>query len=202
MPSDGPARARQLLAGPARQRAYERTPLPQAQTPGLVIADPDSGMIGAAVALAAGHFQPLMRLGAFHLPPGVRGAAESTRRFDDVLTLVEAWGFARGIEARAAATVANYDKLGDDCDFLTLAGDWPYRYRVEAAEGPARGVYALDDLIGRTLSGGPSLGGLERSTGGGPIRGGLLVIRLPASPCDGGVVPASAVGPLVEHIQR
>jgi len=134
-----------------------------AQTPGLVIADPDSSTIGAAVALAAGHFQPLVRLGAFHLPPGVRGAAESTRRLDDVLTLVEAWGFARGIEARVSATVANYDKLGDDCDFLTIAGDWPYRYEVEAAERPVRGVYALDDLIGRNLVGGPSLGGLERS---------------------------------------
>ncbi len=44
----------------------------QANTPGLVIADPDSSTIGAAVALAAGHFQPLVRLGAFHLPPGVR----------------------------------------------------------------------------------------------------------------------------------
>ena len=80
------------------------------------------------------------------------------------MTLPEAWGFARGVEARVAASVANYDQLGDDCDFLTLAGDWPYRYEVEGAEGPARGAYALDDLIGRALVGGPSLGGIERST--------------------------------------
>jgi hypothetical protein len=134
-----------------------------ARTPGLVIADPDSETIGAAVALAAGHFQPLVRLGAFHLPPGVRGASESTRRMGDVLTVAEAWGFARGVEARVAASVAKYDQLGDDCDFLTLAGNWPYRYAVEGAEGPARGAYALDDLIGRALVGGPSLGGIERS---------------------------------------
>ena len=136
---------------------------PAPRTPGLVFADPDSATIGAAVALAAGHFQPLVRLGAFHLPPGVRGASESTRRLGDILTLPEAWGVARGIEARVAASVAKYDQLGDDCDFLTLAGDWPDRYEVEGAEGPARGVYALDDLIGRALVGGPSLGGIERS---------------------------------------
>ena len=45
---------------------------PQRRAPGLVLADPESESIGAAVALAAGHFQPMMRLGAFHLPPGVR----------------------------------------------------------------------------------------------------------------------------------
>jgi hypothetical protein len=133
------------------------------QTAGLVLADPDAGTIGAAVALAAGHFQPLVPLGAFHLPPGAPGAVESTRRFGDVLTVLEAWGFARGVEARVAATVARYDQLGDDCDFLTLAGDWPYRYEVEEGEHPARGMYAMDDLIGRALEGGPSLRGIERS---------------------------------------
>ena len=133
------------------------------QTPGLVLADPDAATIGAAVALAAGHFQPLIPLGTFHLPRGVPGASESTRRFGDVLTLVEAWGFARGVEARVSAAVAKYDQLGDDCDFLTLAGDWPFRYEVEEGEYPARGIYAIDDLIGRTLAGGPSLRGIERS---------------------------------------
>ena len=133
------------------------------QTPGLVLADPDASTIGAAVALAAGHFQPLIPLGTFHLPRGVPGASESTRRFDDGLTLVEAWGFAHAVESRVSAAVAKYDQLGDDCDFLTLAGDWPYRYEVEEGESPARGIYAIDDLIGRTLVGGPSLRGIERS---------------------------------------
>jgi hypothetical protein len=132
-------------------------------TPGLVLADPEAGTIGAAVALAAGHFQPLIPLGSFHLPPGAPGAAESTRRFGDVLTVLEAWGFARGVEARVATAVARYDQLGDDCDFVTLAGDWPYRYEVEEGEHPARGIYAIDDLVGRTLAGGPSLRGIERS---------------------------------------
>jgi hypothetical protein len=151
-------------AGGAKEaRRGEAGPAPR--TPGLVMADPDSATIGAAVALAAGHFQPLVPLGAFHLPPGARGASESTRRLGDVLTLAEAWGFARGVEARVAASVAKYALLGDDCDFLTLAGDWPYRYEVEGVEGPARGVYALDDLIGRALVGGPSLGGIEQSRG-------------------------------------
>ena len=72
-------------------------------------------------------------------------------------------GLRAGSRRESSAGVAKYDQLGDDCDFLTLAGDWPYRYEVEEAEGPARGVYALDDLIGRTLVGGPSLGGIEQS---------------------------------------
>ena len=132
-------------------------------TPGLVLADPESETIGAAVALAAGHFQPLVRVGAYHLPPGAQGAAESTRGFGDVLTVAEAWRFARQLEARVSTVVAKYEQLGDDCDFLTLAGDWPYRYEIEEGEGLVRGNYALDDLIGRTLVGGPSLRGLEQS---------------------------------------
>ena len=54
-----------------------------------------------------------------------------------------------------------YDRLGDDCDFVTLAGDWPYRYHVpkgdpafDKAPGlpPAfkEGARAFDDLIGRS----------------------------------------------------
>ncbi len=133
------------------------------RTPGMVLADPESDTIGAAVALAAGHFQTLVRVGAYHLPPGARGAAESTRRFGDVLTVTEAWHFARQLEGRVSRVVARYDQLGDECDFLTLAGDWPYRYEIEEGEEPVRGIYALDDLIGRTLVGGPSIRGLEQS---------------------------------------
>ena len=40
----------------------------------IVLADPESETIGAAVALAAGHFQPLVRVGRYHLPPGAPGA--------------------------------------------------------------------------------------------------------------------------------
>jgi len=69
----------------------------------------------------------------------------------DVLSLEDAWQFVKRIEAQVAAAVPHYDQLGDDCDFLTLAGDWPYRYNVEQANGPARGIYVLDDLIGRRL---------------------------------------------------
>ena len=49
----------------------------------------------------------------------------------------DAWQFVNRIEAQVAAAVPHYDQLGDDCDFLTLAGDWPYRYSVEQRQsGP------------------------------------------------------------------
>jgi hypothetical protein len=159
---DAVRRACSAAPGTGGASASSNSQAVPARTPGLVLADPDASTIGAAVALAAGRLQPMLRVGAFRLPPGARGAADSTRRIGDVLTLVEAWGFARGVEARVSAAVARYDQLGDDCDFVTLAGDWPYRYEVEG-EGPAGGVYALDDLVGRSLAGGPSVGGLERS---------------------------------------
>src|SRR5205807_1629468 len=43
--------------------------------------------------------------------------------------------------------IGNYGRLGDDCDFLTLAGDWPYQYQDK--DGPG----AFDDLIGRSARG-------------------------------------------------
>ncbi len=68
-----------------------------------------------------------------------------------VLSASDAWQIIRQIELQVAACVPHYDQLGDDCDFLTLALDWPYRYVIERAEGHARGIYAFDDLIGRRL---------------------------------------------------
>ena len=99
------------------------------------------------------------------------------------MTLVEAWGFARGVEARVASAIGKYDQLGDDCDFLTLAGDWPFKYQVEEGEHPARGIYSLDDLVGRTLIGGPSLGVESKDQrGAGAMSGGSLVTPLGAWP--------------------
>ena len=50
-----------------------------------------------------------------------------------------------------AAVVPHYHGLGDDCDFLTIAGDWPFRYSFDQGNEPVRGLYALDDLIGRVF---------------------------------------------------
>ena len=62
-----------------------------------------------------------------------------------MLSIEEAVRFAREIEARVAAVVPRYNQLADDCDFLTIAGDWPYRYSFDRANEPIRGLYALDD---------------------------------------------------------
>jgi hypothetical protein len=62
-----------------------------------------------------------------------------------------------------ASVTPRYDQLGDDCDFLTIAGDWPYRFDNDAERGLARGILALDDLIGRKLEGKPDARGLNAS---------------------------------------
>jgi hypothetical protein len=74
--------------------------------------------------------------------------------FGDVATEGQAVAFARRVESRVASIARSYASLGDEVDFLTLAGDWPYRYLAEGGEGLAHGDRALDDLVGRVLTGG------------------------------------------------
>ena len=132
--------------------AADRPPRELGSTPpGLVLTDPRAPMLAGAVALAAGRFQPLVRL---HVPGDNSATAENSMRsdrFGDVLSLIEALRLARQVEVRVAAVVPHYSSLGDDCDFLTIAGDWPYRYSIDRGDEPVRGVYAVDDLIGRVF---------------------------------------------------
>jgi hypothetical protein len=124
---------------------------PARGAPGLVLTTAKSPMFAGAVALAAGRFQGILR---FEPPAPARTRNDDSSRgarLDDILSLDDAWRFATRIEARVAAAVPKYNQLGDDCDFLTLAGEWPYRYQVEHATGSTRGIYALDDLVGRRL---------------------------------------------------
>lgn len=100
--------------------------------PGLVLADPDAATLAGAVALAAGRFQPLARFSAPH-------------RYADILPFDRGERFCRDVEAEVGARWAEYGGLGDDCDFLTLAGDWAYRLR--GADGQ---VESLDDRVGRS----------------------------------------------------
>jgi hypothetical protein len=97
--------------------------------PGVVLSTSDSSALPGAVALAAGRFQPLLKW------------ETGGKRFADRISAAEAAGFARSIEGLLEGCGLKYDKLGDDCDFVTLAGDYPYRYEQEG-QGQA-----FDDLI-------------------------------------------------------
>jgi len=84
------------------------------------------------LALAAGRFQPILRW-------------DVEKRFGDILTNDEARELAASLESKVAACIPSYHGMGDNCDFVTLAGDWPYRYNPQSVqEGPK----AFDDLIG------------------------------------------------------
>jgi len=125
--------------------------------PGAVLSHPGSPMLAAAVALAAGRFQPLLRVERIVENGGSFDARGEPRAlgFDDALNEARAIEFVRKVEARIRPLAPAHDQIGDDLDFLTLAGDWPYRYRVESASNAsARGERALDDLIGRVLPAG------------------------------------------------
>jgi hypothetical protein len=142
--------------------------------PGLVLSNPESPMLAGAVALAAGRFQPLVRLDPVTAGSSAADSADSPkyRHFHDVLSLSEARRLARLIESRAEAVATQYESLGDRCDFITLAADWPYRYRNDAEQGAVWGEHALDDLIGRLLE--TDEGGLATSRSRWAFTGRLL----------------------------
>ncbi|MFO0911054.1 MAG: hypothetical protein U0794_22400 [Isosphaeraceae bacterium] len=99
--------------------------------PGVVISAPESQSLAAAVALAAGRFQPLLRW-------------QTNRTFRDVPSTQEATAMARELAGVVGGAYPKHDQLGDDCDFVTLAGDYPYRYVAESSHN------AFDDLLFRS----------------------------------------------------
>jgi len=147
---------------PTRREAQEDVPPPGSAPrglgptpPGVVFSHPDSPSLAGAVALAAGRFQPLARLE----PIATEATPDEPARrlgFADVADVGQAFAFAHRVESRIAADFRSYDDLGDEADFLTFAGDWPYRYRHEGGEGLMRGDRAIDDLVGRTLPDDPA----------------------------------------------
>jgi hypothetical protein len=100
--------------------------------PGAVLSAGSSPMLAGAVALAAGRFEPLLR-------------CEIPGHFSDRPSRDEAIRLAVGLESRVSDTIGAYETLGDDCDFLTLAGNWPYSYQDKAGPG------SFDDLVGRSI---------------------------------------------------
>jgi hypothetical protein len=99
--------------------------------PGVVVSSPDSQALAGAVALAAGRFQPMLKW-------------ETPKHFADALSFDEARSLAERLEAVVAAALPHHDQLGDDCDFVTLAGDYPYRYDNKGS------LDAFDDMILRS----------------------------------------------------
>ncbi|HEX8202533.1 MAG TPA: hypothetical protein VF590_18795, partial [Isosphaeraceae bacterium] len=119
-------------------QAGDRAPRDLAATaPGVVVSAPGSPSLAGAVALAAGRFQPLVRW-------------EPARHAAEAVPAEEAETLAAELEAKVAACVPDHGRLGDACDFLTLAGDYPYRYEAKV---PQPGACAFDDLVGRDLTG-------------------------------------------------
>ena len=103
--------------------------------PGLVVSSPEAPMFAGAVALAAGRVQPLIRF-------------DSARGYRQTLTLDEFAEFDRDLTATVARVVPHHRELGDDCDFLTIAGNYPYRYRDAQGDDEA-----VDDALARTSVG-------------------------------------------------
>jgi hypothetical protein len=103
--------------------------------PGVVFGASDSPSLPGLAALAAGRFQAFVRLD----PAG---------RFGDVLSPEGIDTLVGQVETVVKAVAPAYATLGDDCDFLTVAGDFPYRY------SHPKGMMAVDDRLGRA---GPDL---------------------------------------------
>ncbi len=103
--------------------------------PGIVLSAPGASALAGGVALAAGRFQPL----AFW--DFEKGAGE-------VLNLAEALEACRRVELIVEQVRPGWGGLGDGCDFVTLAGDWPDRYVIP--DGDKAGEASLDDLLGRS----------------------------------------------------
>ena len=137
-----------FLARPGETARAPRFAEPTA--PGVVVSRPESALLAGGAALAAGRFEPFLRW-------ELEGTPER------VLSQAQARAAAGELAGEIAGRVPEYGGLGDGCDFVTLAGDWPYRYQVD--EEPGRGIYALDDLLGRELAGGRRWGYVGRLLG-------------------------------------
>ncbi len=136
---------------------------------------------GRRRALAAGRFQPLVRMEPSIVSLGDPRDAGRVNRLGDVLTLPQAVRFVRRLEGRVASVTPHYDQLGDDCDFFMIAGDW-HRYLNDVDRGTARGIEALDDLIVRELVAEPDPKVSMRLDDAGRTRAGSPETRRRASP--------------------
>ncbi len=102
-----------------------------ATPPGVVLSAPTAPMLAGAIALAAGRFQPLVHL-------------DAAKGYDQTLSFDEFQTFSQSVATAVTRVAPWYAGLGDDCDFLTIAGNYPYRYLDDKGE-----IEAVDDGLGR-----------------------------------------------------
>jgi len=111
---------------------------------GIVVADANSGELPGGIALAAGRFQPLVLMA----PPK---NGENVQKTNAQLSKNLAWDFTKSITAALKEWGALDENAG--WSFVTLAGEYPFRYSGDP-DGYGYGTtYALDDLIGRDEDG-------------------------------------------------
>ncbi|MBE7464949.1 MAG: hypothetical protein HS116_15850 [Planctomycetes bacterium] len=109
---------------------------------GVVFGDPASGEVAGGLALAAGRFQGFEVL---DVPEVGEGEQRRKAQPNDSLNSTQAWTLA----VRVYEGLANWGLPRDDTwAAVTLAGEYPYRYRGETYERWGN-TCALDDTIGR-----------------------------------------------------
>ena len=99
--------------------------------------------------------------------PAVDPARHARRRQRSELTEAEIGAVPRRPRRPLGAKLPSYARLGDDCDFLTLAGDYPYRY--QSPKGPLRRRRPRRPRR-RRASAGPSRAGCSATPGGASTR--------------------------------
>ena len=172
-------------------RALGNTP------PGVVLSAPQSPMLAGAVALAAGRFQPLIRMRETEQWPGrtILTVRTVTSAVGQALAVCPRRGRAHRLGDAVLRPAGRRLRFLDDCRRLAVSvnrSSWDH---------PCVGIYALDDLIGRRSCG--ARPGLAQSS---PRALGVLRAAAGRSgrercPCDGGPVPAARRRDTLGHLR-
>lgn len=123
---------------PGSMRAYcERLRAAGAPLVGIVMADPDDAGWAGALALGAGHFQPI-------------GFTRSADGLSDSLNTEEAAAIERAARDFAGAMGLSWEGPADEVDAVTIAFDCPAKVLV--SESPSA-LLATTDVLGRSAPG-------------------------------------------------
>lgn len=130
--------------------------------PGIVVADANDPAWTAALALAAGHAQPIMWYNRSAIPEGV----------DSVLGQSKAGDLIGAIEFRLEELGMPWQGLGDTIDAVTICMNIPVKCRLEIGENDSE-RFALTDIVGQHLAfSTPRLRSVQRWAWAGQVFGG------------------------------